>query len=37
MVPLNWYLVLAAFIFSCGLYAKPMARRNAIAALMGVS
>ena len=21
MVPLNWYLVLAAFIFSCGLYA----------------
>jgi len=35
MVPLNWYLVLAAFIFSCGLYAA-LARRNAIAALMGI-
>jgi NADH:ubiquinone oxidoreductase subunit K len=35
MVPLNWYLVLAAFLFCCGLYAV-MARRNAIAALMGV-
>ena len=35
MVPLNWYLLLAAFLFSCGLYAA-LARRNAIAALMGI-
>jgi len=35
MVPLNWYLLLAAFMFSCGLYAA-LARRNAIAALMGI-
>ncbi|MEZ4870282.1 MAG: NADH-quinone oxidoreductase subunit NuoK [Caldilineaceae bacterium] len=35
MVPLNWYLVLAAFIFCCGLYAA-LARRNAIAVLMGI-
>lgn len=35
MVPLSWYLVLAAFIFSCGLLAA-LARRNAIAVLMGV-
>jgi NADH-quinone oxidoreductase subunit K len=35
MVPLNWYLLLAAFIFCCGLYAA-LARRNAIAALMGI-
>ena len=35
MVPLSWYLVLAAFIFCCGLYAA-LARRNAIAALMGI-
>jgi NADH-quinone oxidoreductase subunit K len=35
MVPLNWYLVLAAFLFCCGLYAA-LARRNAIAALMGL-
>ena len=35
MVPLNWYLVLAAFIFCCGLYAA-LARKNAIAALMGI-
>ena len=35
MVPLSWYLVLAAFIFSRGLLAA-LARRNAIAVLMGV-
>ncbi len=35
MVPLNWYLTLAAFLFCCGLYAA-LARRNAIAALMGI-
>ncbi|GIV77128.1 NADH-quinone oxidoreductase subunit NuoK [Litorilinea aerophila] len=35
MVPLNWYLILSAFVFSCGLYAA-LARRNAIAALMGI-
>ena len=35
MVPLNWYLVLAAFVFCCGLYAA-LARKNAIAALMGI-
>ena len=35
MVPLSWYLMLAAFVFSCGLYGAP-ARRNAIAMLMGI-
>ena len=35
MVPLSWYLTLAAFIFCCGLYAS-LARRNAIAVLMGI-
>lgn len=35
MVPLSWYLVLAAFIFSCGLYGS-LARRNAIAVIMGI-
>jgi NADH-quinone oxidoreductase subunit K len=35
MVPLTWYLVLSAFVFCCGLYAA-LARRNAIAALMGI-
>jgi NADH-quinone oxidoreductase subunit K len=35
MVPLSWYLVLAGFLFSCGLYAA-LARRNAVAVLMGV-
>ena len=35
MVPLTWYLVLAAFVFACGLYAA-LARRNAIAVLMGI-
>lgn len=35
MVPLSWYLLLAAFIFSCGLYGA-LARRNAIAVLMSI-
>ncbi len=35
MVPLSWYLILAAFVFSCGLFAA-LGRRNAIAVLMGV-
>jgi NADH-quinone oxidoreductase subunit K len=35
VVPLTWYLILAGFLFSCGLYAA-LARRNAIAILMGV-
>jgi NADH-quinone oxidoreductase subunit K len=35
MVPLSWYLVLAAFVFCCGLYGA-LARRNAIAVLMGI-
>lgn len=35
MVPMSWYLSLAAFIFCCGLYAT-LARRNAIAVLMGI-
>ncbi len=35
MVPLSWYLILAAFLFSCGLYGA-LARRNAIAVLMGI-
>ncbi len=35
MVPMSWYLGLAAFVFCCGLYAA-LARRNAIAALIGI-
>ena len=35
MVPLSWYLMLAAFLFSCGLYGA-LGRRNAIAMLMGI-
>lgn len=35
MVPLSWYLILAAFLFSCGLYSA-LARRNAIAVLIGI-
>ncbi len=35
MVPLNWYLIVAGFLFACGLYGA-LARRNAIAILMGV-
>lgn len=35
MVPLNWYLIVAAFLFACGLYGA-LARRNAIAVLMSI-
>ncbi|MBK8050159.1 MAG: NADH-quinone oxidoreductase subunit NuoK [Anaerolineales bacterium] len=35
MVPLDWYLILSAFLFSAGLYAA-LGRRNAIAVLMGI-
>lgn len=35
MVPLNWYLILAAALFSAGLYGV-LARKNAIAILMGI-
>lgn len=35
MVPLTWYLIVAALLFGCGLYAS-LARRNAIAVLMGI-
>ena len=35
MVPLSWYLILAAALFSLGLYGV-LSRKNAIAILMGV-
>jgi NADH:ubiquinone oxidoreductase subunit K len=35
MIPLSWYLVLSAGIFSIGLYGA-LARRNALAILMGI-
>jgi NADH-quinone oxidoreductase subunit K len=35
MVPLSWYLILAAAIFAVGLFGV-LARRNAIAILMGI-
>ncbi len=35
MIPLSWYLFLAAGLFSLGLYGV-LARKNAIAILMGV-
>jgi NADH-quinone oxidoreductase subunit K len=35
MVPLSWYLVLSAALFSIGLFGV-LARRNAIAILLGV-
>jgi len=35
MIPLSWYLTVAAILFSLGLYGA-LARRNAIAILMGV-
>ncbi|MEX0788957.1 MAG: NADH-quinone oxidoreductase subunit NuoK [Anaerolineales bacterium] len=35
MIPLSWYLVLAAAIFCVGLYGA-LARRNAVAILMGI-
>ena len=34
-VPLSWYLVVAAALFSIGLYGT-LSRRNAVAVLMGV-
>jgi NADH-quinone oxidoreductase subunit K len=35
MIPLSWYLILAAALFCVGLYGV-MARKNAVAILMGV-
>ena len=35
MIPLSWYLILAAALFSIGLYGV-LARRNAVAILMGI-
>jgi len=34
-VPINWYLVVAAALFSIGLYGV-LSRRNAIGILMGI-
>ena len=35
MIPLSWYLILAAGLFSSGLFGV-LARRNAVAILLGV-
>jgi len=35
MVPLSWYLMLAAALFCLGLYGV-LARKNAVAILMGI-
>ena len=35
MIPLSWYLIFAAVLFGIGLYGA-LARRNAVAALMGI-
>jgi NADH:ubiquinone oxidoreductase subunit K len=35
MIPLSWYLIVAAILFCIGLFGA-MARRNAISILMGV-
>ena len=35
MIPLSWYLIFAAALFSIGLYGV-LSRKNAIAILMGV-
>jgi NADH-quinone oxidoreductase subunit K len=35
MIPLSWYLIVAAILFCVGLYGA-LARRNAIAVLMGI-
>ena len=35
MIPLSWYLILSAVLFSVGLFGV-LARRNAIAILLGV-
>jgi len=35
MIPLSWYLILAAALFCVGLYGV-LARRNVVAILMGI-
>jgi len=35
MIPLSWYLIIAAGLFSLGLFGV-LARRNAVAILLGV-
>ena len=35
MIPLSWYLILAAGLFSIGLFGV-LVRRNAVAILLGV-
>jgi NADH-quinone oxidoreductase subunit K len=35
MIPLSWYLILAAALFSVGLFGV-LTRRNAVAILMGI-
>jgi len=35
MIPLSWYLIVAAILFCIGLYGV-LARRNAIGILMGI-
>jgi NADH-quinone oxidoreductase subunit K len=35
MIPLSWYLILAAVLFTIGVYGV-LARRNAVAILMGI-
>jgi NADH:ubiquinone oxidoreductase subunit K len=35
MIPLSWYLIFAALLFSVGLYGV-LARKNAVAVLMGI-
>ena len=35
MIPLSWYLTLAAALFCVGLYGV-LARKNAVAILMGI-
>ncbi len=35
MIPLSWYLILAAALFSLGLFGV-LSRKNAVAILMGV-
>ena len=35
MIPLSWYLILAAALFSIGLFGA-LSRRNAVAILLGI-
>ena len=35
MIPLSWYLIVAAILFCIGLYGA-LARRNAVGILMGI-